>query len=252
MSDLKLFINAAEIAAMFEDVKKEVEQAVTEGVGKLAAMTHARTIELANAELNSTRKLYTDNLDFQQITDGVWVVTLDEPAMFIEEGRKSGSMVDDLLRNGAKVGKNGNRYKAIPFEHSKPMSQQTKSSQLLTESIKRQLKAKNIPFKKLEYNADGSPRIGKLHSMDLNSPHPTDKASHPALSGLTIYQTQTASGNVRRDIMTFRMVSDKSKKDGKWVHPGLEPKNFMDKAFEDMQEIWERDILPEILKQYEK
>jgi hypothetical protein len=179
-------------------------------------------------------------------------VTLDEPAMFLEEGKAAGSMVDDLLRNNAKVSKDGNRYKVIPFEHSKPQSQQTKFSQDLTSQIKRQLKAQNIPFKKLEYNADGSPRIGKLHTMDLPSAHPTEKASHPALHGLTIYQTKTASGNVRRDIMTFRVVSDKSKRENKFVHPGITAKKFMDKAFEEMQEIWERDILPEILKQYEK
>jgi hypothetical protein len=252
MSDLKFFINAEELASIFGEAKKEAEQAITDGVAKLAAMTHAKVLQLANEDLHSTRKLYTDNLDFKQISDGVWVVTLDEPAMFIEEGRQSGSMVDDLLKNNSKVSKDGNRYKVIPFEHSKPQSQQTKFSQDLTSQIKRQLKSQNIPFKKLEYNADGSPRIGKLHTMDLPSAHPTEKASHPALHGLTIYQTKTASGNVRRDIMTFRVVSDKSKRENKWVHPGLEAKHYFEKAWEDCQRTWEDEILPEILKQYEK
>lgn len=250
MSDLKFFLNVEELASVFGDLKKEVESALTQGVEKLAAMTHAATAELANKELHSSRKTYLDNLDFKEISKGLWVVSLDEPALFIEEGRKSGSMVDDLLRNNAKISKDGNRYKVIPFEHSKAPSQQTPQAQQLTAQIKVALKAQGVNFKKLEYNADGSPKLGKLHSMNLPSARPTSAASHPAFDGLTIYQTKTASGSVRRDVMTFRVVSDGSKAKNKWLHPGLEAKNFMDRAFDSSLKIFEEEIMPAILDQY--
>jgi hypothetical protein len=250
MSDLKFSINSEEIAAMFGDLKKEVEEALNKGVEKLAAMTHAKVAELASENLGSTRKKYLDALDFKEVSPNVWVVSLDESALFIEDGRKSGSMIDDLLRNGAKVSKDGNRYRAIPFEHSKPKSQQGPKARDLTNQIRSALKSENIPYKKIEYNADGSPRVGKLHSLNIPSAKPSAKASHPALSGVTIYQTKTASGSVRRDIMTFRIVSDKQKEEGKWFHPGLEAKNFMDKAFNEMVEIFEREIMPQILETY--
>lgn len=250
MSNLKFSINAEEMASLFGDLKKEVEAALTDGVQRLASMTHAKTLEHAQSELTSTRKKYTDALSFEEIEKGVWVVSLDESALFIEEGRKSGSMVDDLLRNNAKVSKDGNRYKAIPFEHSKPPSQQTPKAKEITDQIKRELRSVGVPFKKIEYNPDGSPRIGKLHKFDFPSNKPSAMASHPALSGLTIYQHKTSGGNIRRDIMTFRMVSDKSKAEGKWHHPGLEARKFMDKAFASALQEWESEILPEILNRF--
>jgi hypothetical protein len=250
MNNLKFTINAEEMAAAFGEMKQAVETALTKGVQSLASMTHQKTIELANAKLKSTRKIYTDNLSFEQVAPSIWVVSLSEPALWIEEGRKAGSMVDDLLRKGAKTSKDGNRYKAIPFEHSKPSSQQTSGQKDLVALIKSTLKTYGLGVKKIEYDQKGSPRVGRLHSFNINSPFPSPRASTPALFGLTVYQSKTPGGNVRRDVMTFRMVSDKHK-GNKWIHPGRDADKFMDAALAWAEKEWEQNVLPSILKEFE-
>ena len=203
MPNLKFFVNAEEIAAQFDELKAEVQKAVTESVKQLSVMTHAKVAELAQEKLTQTRKTYADALDYQEVAPGIWVVSLDEKGMWIEEGRKSGDMTEDLLRKGAHISKDGSRYKAIPFDYGKPPSQQDGFTKSMIGKIKSELKKQNIPFKKLELTPEGSPRLGRLHTMDISSPYPSSRASHPALAGLSIYQTKTSSGSVRRDILTF-------------------------------------------------
>lgn len=247
--NLKFFVNAEQLASQMNSFKEEAQKAIEDAVKQLSAMTHAKVVELAQEKLKTTRKIYTNNLDYAEVAPGVWVVSLDQPALWIEEGRKSGSMVEDLLRNNAKTAKDGSRYKAIPFEHSKKPSEMDPFARNLVAKIKSELKKANIPFKKLELNPDGSPRTGKLHTMNISSPHPSSRASHEALAGLTIYQTKTSKGNVRRDIMTFRVVS--SKHEGKkWIHPGRDGEKFFEKALEWAEKEWESSILPQIMERF--
>lgn len=250
MSALKLKIDAEAIAAQFGEVKQQVQAALEEGVKSLASMTHAKTLELAQQRLKSSRKQYTDNLTFEEVMPGVWVVSLGEPALWIEEGRKSGSMVQDLLRKNAKMAKDGTKYKAIPFDHGKAPTQMPAKAQEIVAQLKRELKKEGIPFKGIERDASGNPRLGVLHRLNLDSAKPTKKATTPALSGLTITQRMTSRGIIRRDIMTFRMVSEKHIQDGRWMHPGRQGDKLMDLALMWAEDVWEKDIMPSILDKY--
>ncbi len=58
------------------------------------------------------------------------------------------------------------------------------------------------------------------------------------------------TGNVRRDIMTFRTVSNGPASEGKWIHPGTKRHKFLDRAEIWAMEEWETKILPEILDKY--
>jgi hypothetical protein len=252
MSNLRFFVNAEAIAQEFGELKKEIEEAITQGVKQVASMTYAKTQELASEKLHSTRQIYLDNLEFQEIENNIWVVSLDQPALWIEEGRKAGDMTEDLLRKNAKTAKDGSKYKAIPFDHAKAPSQTSASALMFVNQIKSELKARKIPYKKIEYNSDGSPRLGRLHTIkDISSLKPSARASHGALDGLAIYQRKLPSGKVRRDIMTFRVVSSKHK-GSKWIHPGSDGKKFMDEALEWAEKIFNDEILPSILEKYTK
>jgi hypothetical protein len=246
---LRFFFNTEAFVSEMGEFKNEVKAALDEAVKSLAAMTHAHVVETANKELSSTRKKFLDNLGFEEISSGIWVVSVDEPALFIEDGRKAGPMHEDLLKNGAKVSKDGHRYRAIPFEHSKPDSQMSGFAQGMKAKIRSELKKAGVPFKKIEYNADGSPRLGALHRFNFSSPEPSQKASHPALSGVTIYQTKTPSGGVRRDILTFRVISEKRM--DKWHHPGLQPKDFLGRALQWAEQTWESEVLPAVMARFE-
>lgn len=245
---LKFNIDAAAIAEAFKEMAMEVEQDLQKGIANLAAMTDAKTKELAQAELKSTRQKYIENLTMEEVSPGIWVVALDQPALFIEEGLEADfDMKPGLLKN-AKTAADGSKYKVVPFDQGKAPSQMTPYAQDVVNRIKKQLKTDNIPFKKLEHNENGSPKRGLLHQKNYGGEIP-GKGNTPVMDGVSIYQSVTKTGNVRRDIMTFRTVS--SKQGDKWKHPGLDAKKFMDKALEWAIKEWEDKILPEILKKYE-
>ncbi len=250
MSGLKINIDVASLAAQCKEFMEEAKQDIQKGVSNLAAITHAKVAEMANSELKTTRKKLADNLGFEEVTDGVWIVSIDEDALFIEDGIEPNTdMKPGLLKGATKTSKDGHPYRVIPFEHSKAPSQLTPTAQHLVNILKEGLRKEKIPFKKIEKNADGSPRVGKIHSLDLKSPIP-GKGNTPGLRGVSIYQTVTKTGNIRRDIMTFRTVSGGPASAGKFIHPGLTPKHFLDRAAEWAENEFYSTILPEILAKY--
>lgn len=252
MSGLKININVADLAKQFKELAVEVEQDLRKGVQNLAAITHAKVAEMANSELKTSRKQFIDALGFEEVADGIWVVSIDEKGVWIEEGIEAGhDMKPDLLKGATKTTKDGNKYRSIPFDHTTGPSNMTATSQHIVNLLKSELKKAKIPFKKIEKNPDGSPRIGKLHSKSFDSPIP-GKGNTPALSGVSIYQTKTKSGSIRRDVLTFRTVSSGPASAGKWIHPGTQPRKFLERAEEWAIKTWESDILPDILSKYDK
>lgn len=254
--DLKFNIDAAKLAAQFKDLVLEVQQDLNKAVANLAAITDAKVKEMANEELHSSRQDFMDSLGFEEVAPNVWVISVDESGMWVEEGIESNKdMKPDLLKNGAKISKDGNRYKVIPFDYAKPPSQMTSTTQMIVGAIKENLRKEKVPFKKIELNPDGSPKVGKLHEFNFGNPGgrmgSIGKGNTPVMNGLSIYQHITKTGNVRRDILTFRTVSSGPGSAGKWHHPGLAPKKFLDRALEWATREWEEKILPETLKKYE-
>lgn len=241
------------ISSMFKEFEMEVKEDLQKAAADLAAMTKAKVDELASEELKTSLDEFKKHVGWEEISPGIFVVYIDEEALWQEEGIKSGfDMKPGLLKNATKVSKDGHRYRSIPFDHGKVPSKQTPKAQQIVSQIKDFLKKENVPFKKIEKNQDGSPRVGKLHRFDdIDGERPTARSNTGALKGLTIYQTKDAkTGNVRRSIMTFRTVSDGMSSHGKWIHPGYPPKNFLDRAAEWAVKEWEDKILPEIMNKW--
>lgn len=249
---LKFNIDAGKIAAQFKEFALEVEQDLNKAVANLAAITDAKVKEMANQELKSSRKPFMDSLGFEEVAPGIWVISVDERGLWVEEGIEANKdMKPGLLAEDFKTSKQGHRYKAIPFDYGKAPSQLTPSTQQLVSYLKQNLKKENVPFKKIERNADGSPKVGKLHEFDFGNPGGRmggpGKGNTPVFKNLSIYQSVTKTGNVRRDILTFRTVSSGPGSAGKWHHPGLEAKKFLDRALDWAMREWEEKILPEVM-----
>lgn len=250
MSDLKIEIDAEAIANEFKDLKSEVEAALTEAVRAASVMAYGMVHEEASKRLKSRLRPYQNALSYHEISPGIWVVSLDESAFFIEEGMEPHSQYDTLLKENAKISAEGFRYKVIPFEHSKGPTYQTDNARNITKMVKAELKARGIPYKKIETDASGSPRIGKLHSFSVpGSPKPSAKAKFGALVGVNVYQNMV-EGKMKRDVMTFRVISEKNKGDGSWEHPGLPAEKILDDVYEKIQRIFDEQILPEVLQKY--
>lgn len=249
--NLEFHINTEEVAAQFGELKNQVQNALNDGVKGIAAATHAKVAQLAQENLKSTRDKYLEALQgFQEVAPGVWVVSLNESALWIEEGLEAHDMHDKMLKKNYKISKDGYKYRSIPFEHSKASDAQTGLEQNLVNQIRGHLKKQNIPFRGIERDASGKPRLGRVHTMNIPGPKMKKTHTAPPLKGLSIYQSKGPGGKVRRDILTFRTISEKNKGTGKWFHPGVQPKHFMDKALEWAMRTWESEILPGILSRF--
>jgi hypothetical protein len=271
MSNLRFYVDTDRIADQFGSLKEEVKNDLTKSVENLANMTHARTLELAGEELTSLQKKYKENVEFSNPAPNFWVVTLKEPAMWIEEGRKAGFMEELLNGKSSRTGKNG-KYAIIPFEHNKNPSEQSAKAYDLAKEIQYGLKKKGVSWKKIEKDEDGSPRLGRLHAFNLETARPlAQKDTHKGslTAGVAVYQNvydqqgqrvqnkdrarhllSKGMGTVKKDVMTFRIISEKSRNEGAWIHPGRPGNKIMDKAFEWAMQTWEREILPAVFEKY--
>jgi len=254
---MKIYIDAEKIAEEIGQFQESVKTDVKEQVGKLAAQTHREILELAKAQLRRNKDeqgsiygIFAENCKFVQVSDGIWVVEIRKPALWIEEGVKTEYDMKEALLKKTEPSENGFRYRVIPFDHGKPPSKQTAFAAQVVTDIRNQLRKDKINFKKIERNEDKSPRVGKLHTLDYGGQAP-GKGNTPVMQGISIYQT-AKGGSVRRDILTFRTVTDAPNQKNKWIHPGFEGKKFIEQAHKWATEIWEKEVLPSIVEKWKK
>jgi len=125
------------------------------------------------------------------------------------------------------------------------------------------MQKRKIPFGKIEKDDQGKPKQGLLHSFSItDSPIKTHQGSGqghgpigsvrqgptgiPFLKGVKVYQKEVVgkSGkkSIQKQIMTFRIVSSKMKGTGRWFHPGVEAKHFMDEALDWAKKEFEKTM----------
>lgn len=272
---MKLNIDFDAVMAAFGELSKEMQIALDIGAETLASTAYAHiTEELAN-QSPSIQRIYTEALERPyQETQGVYVIALNPEAFWIEEGIKPDSDMKTWLLNSkkAKNGRNG-RYLIVPFKHSEKPTRMSSKQQALATDIKQNLKdafkginAANrdtarkagtekpvsLAVNKIELvdprNPTSSPRTGSIHSFNFGGEIP-GKGNTPIKDGVTIHQKDHQDGKgVRRDIFTFRTVTQNS---SKWKHPGFKRLQLLDNALEFAQKTWDDRIFPEIMKRFE-
>ena len=285
MSDLRLELDLGPLLDLGKDLQG-FESEIHRSVATLSAQTHLHIIEDASKVLHSRREIYIKALHKpSEVSPGVFVITLDESALWIEEKTEQHSMVNDLLGDNPKIAKDGSRYRCIPFSHNKGgPATNTPAEQQLVDAIKTELKKLRIPWAGIERNPDGSPKTGTLHKISIATPsRPAGTAAGPGgnqqgwgrgpegaprvgptgiplLQGLRISQTGVFNPDgspklnkmgqqaARRDIMTFRVVSSKHLGQNRWIYPEKEGVNLMDKAMDWAEREWDQRIVPDLLK----
>jgi hypothetical protein len=270
MADIKVTLDISALSQYLTNFAKEIHKDVEKSIGALAKDVHTNIKEKAQNNLHSFREKYLENLSPpEQIDTFTWVITLKSDATWIEEGiPKPYDMKEGLLntqRPGSagkiKTSKDGHKYRVVPMNQGKTPSEMSPNTQgqeqMMVDKIRAELKKqmnpftgkKGVPYKQLEYDKHGSPRLGKLHSFDFNSPIP-GKGNTPQLHGVTIFQTKQKDGSTKRSITTFRTVTDKDNQKDKWIHPPVEARDFFQKAREWAEREWESKILPALVDKY--
>jgi hypothetical protein len=239
-------INIDDITKGFGELKKDIENDVQNATKALATMIYTSISDKVQQNLHSTRKLYMDNLNAPvEVEPGVFLVSLNSAALFLENGKSAGPMTGLLNSPSAKEGANG-KYIAIPFVHSKNPSQMTSTAQQVSQSIRTELKKRSIGYKTLEMDEKGQPKIGTLHQFTVKGNKLKDSHKSGPMEGINVIQRVGASGKVERSVVTFRTMSEKDI----WISPEMKPHHFFESSFDDAIKMWNEQILPEIMKNY--
>lgn len=175
-------------------------------------------------ELNSTRVPYQNALSIDYVDNKNAVVTLtgkgeSRIALMIENGISGFEMMDGFRRSNKAHNKGKpNWYLTIPFREatSEALGESGAFSGKMPPEVQKAAKAQS-----------GKP----LSVTDLPEKFRDKKVSHTGYEHKSpIHQgTKHTPGLYKK----FRRVSDNSEK-GSWVHPGLEARNYMDKAAEEL------------------
>jgi hypothetical protein len=267
---IHLNFDVSPLLTMKDALRPQVEKALQAAARDLAVQTHAHITEQVQEKLHSTRDKYLEHLKVSEVSKDTWIITLDQKAMWIEAGMDEHEMLDDLLSSPkAKTAKDGSKYLVVPFEHKKGPTQQTPAQNDLTATVKKELSKRKIPYGKIETDPAGNPKTGLLHSLDImklpikNVEGPgmgkgplgqvrQGPTGIPYLQGIRIYQNdikkKDGSSGVKRSIMTFRVASSKHKGTGRWVHPGLQARNFFEEAAQWAIEQWFSTIAPQLIE----
>jgi hypothetical protein len=256
---LKFNIKSSEVLKnVKEKVKKKLEEDLKTVVKALGKGARQKAEQLAQQKLpGSLNEIYQDNLYMEEISENMVAVGIRQPASWIENGRKGGFM-EELLKN-AKTSKDGNRYKVIPMKQKTSSSapKGMASGDTLVGELKTFLRSQGVPHSKnrsLALDKNGSPRIGRIHSFDIQGMRGKKKSAQklsPNLQNISVFQNVNAkTGKVERNVMSFRVISDKSKSQGKWNHPGRPGEKILQETYQWIQENWRQKVLPELRKKY--
>lgn len=223
MSDINFKFRADQLGKDIEAATPKVIEEINQAVADLAHASYAAILAKAQEQLSGTRQDYVSGLQFDKLGDDSYLISLSgDLANRIEEGFGPYDMKPGMLgskkivgvgsRSGqpwVRQGKDGQKYAAVPFEHSPSKPKQTGN---LENDIK----------KLLAFNRQGSlQKITKTFTDDLGKPLAGKVATaHNAegnLEGLVKFQHVAESGRVSSMYMTWRIVSEKSTG---WKHPG--------------------------------
>lgn len=179
MSDLSFVLDVSGFQVAAEQMKA-LDGELRRGAQLLAAQAHAHIVQQVQTRLHTRRSKYLEALIApKEVSDGIWMITLDSSASWIEQGMPAHSLVDDLLRrsprgnskSGPKTAKDGSTYRVIPFEHAKIPSKQTQAEQVLTSAIKQELKRIGVSWGKKEASSSGAPRTGHIRDLFMDTPN---------------------------------------------------------------------------------
>lgn len=246
---------------IIENLKKDVNAAIK----ALGQGAFQKAHEIADQKMSpKLSSIYKKSLYINELSENITEIGIKEDAFWIEQGRKGGFM-EELLshKSGSppKTAKDGSKYRVIPFEHSTTGKGSSTASQTAINELKTFLKKEGVRYSKtraLALDANGSPKVGKIHSFDIKAMRDKGKKSVENLSrnleNLSVYQKYNPeTKRVERNIMTFRIISEKHRNSGKWQYPANRPKKqVLKEVFQWIEQAWQSSILPELKNKYEK
>lgn len=253
-NEIKVTINVEPLIKTIKQLS-ELKKPINQSIERLAMAAFDQAVALVNQKLKSDRErgIYLKNLHFEKNKTGgfdKYLIILDEPALYIEDGHPDIDMKKTHLK--------GRDYVRIPFKHKEKGSEKNKQNDMMRE-IKTALKENKIPITKPILDKKGSailstkenPRAAAMIKR-VNSNYKGSVSGQSFLNNLNVYQTERTNraGNkvIDKTYMTFRTLSKNSK--AKWVIPGKPGINVFDDIYKFIETNYQK-FLDEQLKNLE-
>jgi hypothetical protein len=280
--DFHFSVNLDQISEQLRQKRELVEGVITEEIKKLSIATHAFVTNFANERLEGFKReaffgKNNNNVRWQEISPGMWVVEIDESSRWVEEGRESVFM-DWLLKGpNAKTAKDGSRYAVIPMGQARGAGGKKPNKEpFLQAMIQGALKREGISLNRLDKGPDGKPKLGILSKLHIEVAHRTEghapffskprtpemaaqvnlkpHSGHFFLKNAVVMQREIHSGGrkrVSKEVVTFRVISSKHREEGRWFYPKVEPLNSIPEAYKWAESEWEH-IVKSLEEQFNK
>jgi hypothetical protein len=190
-----------------------------------------------------------------------WDISVEEGASFVCQGvvihNSPTFMGDWLLKPGApgvKTAKDGSQFRVIPMNQTK----NSKKDPVLFHNIKYALQQNNIDMKKLTKGPDNKPILGvvaklgikekrtsypEMHFSEPRNRQTANKLGLPETHGHhyldnAVVTQRKVGGKVKKEVVTFRVISSKHKQEGRWFYPKVEALNSIPEAYKYANEEW--------------
>jgi len=231
----------------------------------------AKGVEFAHERLHSRLEPFMKAYHKpEEQENNTWVINLEDKWRWIDEGLPAGDMLEAILKSD-KADEHGNVI--VPFKHGpgKGPAQTTPAQLDLINTIKSEMRKRNIPFGKIEMDMNGKAKMGKLHSFNImDQPKKTRQGPWqgwgpigrvrqgptgiPFLRGVNVYQKEDKESKfgAKKEIFTFRTASPKQRGKGMWQHPGLPGTKIFDDIEKWGQDHAEEMIVPKIMAEIDK
>jgi len=199
---------------------------MTSVLDDVAALSRARWIHLAQQRLHSSRRDYIAGIQAIEGTgDERYIELVGKLPNMIEQGIGPFDQRDALLTN-AKINKDGQRYKSIPFRHGSPSSKGASGTPMGSQfagvlSSGSASRLGSSVFKQAQA-LKGRQRLSSRTHFDLA---PKLKPHHRAspFEGMQKVHKQYRSSS-QSQFMSFRTISEGNPEG--WIHPGIVARNL--------------------------
>ncbi len=249
MSDFNVRFIADSLGKSVEKASEKVVAELNQAVKNLAHAAHASVIAHVQGSrmAQSNRRDYLKGLNFDQIGDNSYLISLDgEWPNKLEEGFPAYDMRQVLLASQKVVGvgpragqpwvrlnKDGGKYAAVPFEHRPHAGKPTDLAAQIKNLFAMNRQGVVQEMSKTFTDDFGKPLAGKVATVLPGAEVPKN------LENLAKYQHVSKSGRVSSLYVTYRMVSE----DGKgWQHPGHPGNHIFKKVEAELQKELENII----------
>jgi len=245
VSDINIKFKADKLGKDLENLADNVQRELNDAIQNTANAAFATIIAKAQTDLNSTRADYLKGVQFDQVSDSTYIISLEgDWANALEQGFAAFDMRDMLLKSRKTVGvgsraglpwvqesKEGNKFAHVPFTRNMKAPKDSNLADSIKKLTALNSQGKRQKFTKLFKDDFGNPQQGKVAVSESDDP----TLDRIAKFQRTVSDLERGTSRTYSIYMNWKTISEGGKP---WMHKGYEGL----RAFDDAEEMVEQEI----------